>query len=241
MAAQEDQVRKAVRHFWTTRSGQSERQGGQKGARDQGERSAVTGGKHMDGFVDLVFSHLIKEGIPKQALYCNSHLELPGYFRAEKKWDLVVVYQEQLIAAIEFKAHIGPSFGNNFNNRTEEALGNATDLWTAYREGAFQLSSRPWLGYLMLLEEAPTSIAPVQPKEPHFPVFPEFKDASYRERYVQLLSRLLRERLYDGACLLASKRSEGKRGLFSQPCADLGVDVFLRLLSARVYACLGTH
>jgi hypothetical protein len=45
---------------------------------------------------------------------------------------------------MEFKSQIGPSFGNNFNNRTEEALGSATDIWAAYREGAFKPSSRPF-------------------------------------------------------------------------------------------------
>jgi hypothetical protein len=32
------------------------------------------------------------------------------------------------------------------NNRAEEALGNATDILTAYREGVFDVSPRPWLG-----------------------------------------------------------------------------------------------
>ncbi len=40
---------------------------------------------------------------------------------ARKKWDLLVV-EGCLIAAIEFKSQVG-SFGNNYNNRTEEALG----------------------------------------------------------------------------------------------------------------------
>ena len=56
-----------------------------------------------------------------------------------------MVVDGTLLAAFEFKSQVGPSFGNNFNNRTEEALGSATDLWTAFREGAFQTSQRPWL------------------------------------------------------------------------------------------------
>jgi len=54
----------------------------------------------------------------------------------------------QAVAAIEFKSQVG-SFGNNYNNRTEEAIGSASDIWGAYREGAFKPSARPWLGYLM--------------------------------------------------------------------------------------------
>ncbi len=39
----------------------------------------------------------------------------------------------------------------------EEALGNATDLWAAYREGAFRPSARPWLGYVFILEDCDKS------------------------------------------------------------------------------------
>ena len=60
---------------------------------------------------------------------------------------------DQLIVVLEVKSQVGPSFGNNFNNRTEEAIGSALDLWTAYREGAFNKTIRPWLGYLFLLED----------------------------------------------------------------------------------------
>ncbi|TVS11604.1 MAG: hypothetical protein EA424_23590 [Planctomycetaceae bacterium] len=47
--------------------------------------------------------------------------------------------------------------GNNFNNRSEEAIGTAQDIWTAYREGAFPMLDRPWLGYLLMLERCPRS------------------------------------------------------------------------------------
>jgi hypothetical protein len=50
------------------------------------------------------------------------------------------------LAAVEFKSQIGPSLGNNFSNRTEEALGSATGIWAARREGAFKPWSRPFLG-----------------------------------------------------------------------------------------------
>ena len=53
-------------------------------------------------------------------------LTLPGFFRPTKLWDLLVINQGKLIAAIEFKSQVGPSFGNNANNRCEEALGNGS-------------------------------------------------------------------------------------------------------------------
>lgn len=48
--------------------------------------------------------------------------------RSEKMWDLLVVSDDTLHIALEFKSQVGPSFGNNFNNRMEKALGNAMDL-----------------------------------------------------------------------------------------------------------------
>ena len=119
-------------------------------------------------------------------------------------------------ASVEFKSHVG-SFGNNFNNRVEEALGNATDLNTAYREGAFQPSSKPWLGYMMLLEEHKKSTRPVRLREPHFPAFPEFHDASYQRRYELFCTRLVRERLYDAACLIVSPSDKGSNGEYKEP------------------------
>ena len=172
--------------------------------RDRGARGAVTGGKQMDGFVRLIRDLLIAAKVPDQCIAIEKRVELPGWFRAEKKWDLVVVHENELLAALEFKSQIGPSFGNNFNNRTEEALGSATDIWAAYREGAFKPSSRPFLGYLMLLEDCERSRSPVKVTEPHFPVFPEFKAASYRDRYAIPIEKLVRDRLYDGACFLLS-------------------------------------
>jgi len=41
---------------------------------------------------------------------------------------MLVINEGRLIAALEFKSHVGPSFGNNFNNRAEEAIGTAHDL-----------------------------------------------------------------------------------------------------------------
>jgi hypothetical protein len=174
----DERLKEAVKHYWTSRETQAEKHGATSEERDRGRRSAVTGGKQMDGFVNLVRDLLIECGFTSPVVYCKKAIELPGWFRPEKQWDLLVVVEKCLIAAIEFKSQVGPSFGNNYNNRTEEALGSATDLWAAYREGAFKPSQRPWLGYLMLLEEHPKSTAPVRAKEPHFKVFPKFREAS---------------------------------------------------------------
>ena len=224
-------LREAVRHFWLTRQQQSIRQGE---AKDRGARGADTGGKQMDGFIRLVRELLIKAKVPEKWIAIDKRIELPGWFRAEKKWDLVIVHERQLIAALEFKSQIGPSFGNNFNNRTEEALGSATDIWAAYREGAFKPSARPFLGYLMLLEECPPSRSPVKVIEPHFSVFPEFKQASYCDRYAILIAKLLRDRLYDGACFLLSNSASIDNGDYVEPHPELTFSKFVTPLLAKV-------
>ena len=180
-SALEQKLRSAIKHFWTTRKSQSKKQGAKTGTRDAGARTAVTGGRQMDGFVSLVREYLCSNGLPKAQVYCQRKVELPGWYRPEKKWDLLVVADGQFLAGIEFKSQVG-SFGNNYNNRTEEAIGSASDIWAAYREGAFKPSARPWLGYMMLLEETLASTRPVKAQEPHFKVFPEFKSASYAKR-----------------------------------------------------------
>lgn len=232
-------LRDAVRHFWLTREQQSTRQGATED-RGRGSRSAVTGGKQMDGFVRLVRDLLIAAKVPQASIAIDKQVELPGWFRAEKKWDLVVVHNDQLLAALEFKSQIGPSFGNNFNNRTEEALGSATDIWAAYREGAFRPSSRPFLGYLMLLEDCEQSSRAVKVVEPHFPVFPEFKRASYRDRYTILIEKLLRDRLYDGACFLLSGSASAVSGDYAEPHAELTFAKFVTPLLGHVAAISAT-
>ncbi len=228
-------LREAIRHVWRTRDHQSMRQGNAED-RDRGARGAVTGGKQMDGFIRLVRDLLIAARVPERCIAIDKRVELPGWFRAEKKWDLIIVHDDQLLAAMEFKSQIGPSFGNNFNNRTEEALGSATDIWAAYREGAFKPSSRPFLGYLMLLEDSERSRSAVKVIEPHFPVFPEFKGASYRDRYAILIEKLLRDRLYDSACFLLSHSAAAIDGDYIEPHPELTFAKFVTPLIAQVSA-----
>ncbi|MFA5028170.1 MAG: PaeR7I family type II restriction endonuclease [Candidatus Methylomirabilota bacterium] len=230
------QVGKAVRHFWVTRRAQERKQGSKTGRRDQGSRSAVTGGAQLDGFIRLVSELLIDSGIPDATIFRKQSTELPGFFRPTKEWDLLVVVDGNLLASIEFKSQVGPSFGNNYNNRTEEALGSATDLWTAYREGAFAGSPRPWLGYFMLLEETNRSISPVAVTEPHFNVREEFRGASYAKRYELFCQKLVRERLYDAACFILSDKATGLKGQFVEPSPELGFARFVTSLTSCAIA-----
>jgi hypothetical protein len=225
-------VSEAVSHYWKTRQNQTKKQS-VSGRTDQGARRAVTGGAQMDGFIQLISQLIIEAGVEQDNIFFKKSLELPGFFRPTKEWDFLVVKSNQLIIALEAKAQVGPSFGNNFNNRTEEAIGSALDLWTAYREGAFNKTVKPWLGYLFLLEDCEASQRPVRVKEPHFKVFPEFDNASYSKRYEIFCRKLIRERHYNVASFLLSDRKKGLKGEYNEPADDLTFEIFAKSLVAH--------
>ena len=201
----EQRFQQSVQAFWDARDRQQQAQVA-AGKIDAGTRGAVTGGAQMGALEVLLTDVLINAGLPPEDIRARTALELPGYYRPEKKWDLLVVSDDQLVMAVEFKSQVGPSFGNNFNNRTEEAIGNAEDIWTAYREGRFGRHQPPMLGYFFLLEDCPRVHAPIKVAEPYFKVDPAFDRASYARRYELLCERLVLERKYTAACLaLATK------------------------------------
>jgi Restriction endonuclease XhoI len=213
----QERFEQAVRAYWEVRTTQQQRQQ-DAGRTDAGLRGAVTGGAQMDALAELMEETFVDAGFSAETIYRATSVELPGYYRPEKKWDLVVIHEDQLAAAIEFKSQVGPSFGNNFNNRTEEAIGSASDIWVAYREGRFG-DTRPWLGYVFLLEEHPKSTKPVAVREPLFDVEEIFAGASYKKRYEILCRRLVLERLYDAACFVTS--SADPESSIHEPAADL--------------------
>src|SRR5262245_31327224 len=118
--AMNERLLAAIRHFWSVRERQSTKQGGEEAsAKDRGQRGAVTGGKQMDGFMRLVHDLFVEAGLESATIYCLAHpnwapkksrrrvrgsapvevsvvpvhcgaTELPGWFRAEKNWDLLV-------------------------------------------------------------------------------------------------------------------------------------------------------
>jgi len=221
----------AIKTFWTIREKQKERQVLSSGVKDTGNRSAVTGGKQMDGFISLLKDLLKEAGMVDAEIHLKQAI-LPGFFRPTKEWDLVVISKHKLIAIVEFKSQVG-SFGNNFNNRIEEAIGSATDLWIAYREGAFKPSGKPWLGYFMMLEDHPKSSSPIRISEPHFKVLPEFVNASYSKRYELFCEKIVRERLYDASCLILSSKDKGIHGIYTEPNKELSFNNFATLLFAR--------
>lgn len=192
---------------------------------------------NLDGFIALVIDIVRANGLDHADIHQKRRvLKLPGYFRPTKLWDLLVINEGRLIVALEFKSQVGPSFGNNFNNRFEEAIGTAHDLWAAYREGAFGEQSRPFVGWLMLLEDAPQSRSPVRDYSPHFPVFKEFQGASYSERYNILCRKLVQEQLYTTALILTSPCSALAHGAYTEFSDMTGLRTFVTELVGHAAA-----
>lgn len=236
LADYDRKAREAIQAFWGNREKARQKQI-ESGKADQGERAGVTAGKNMDGFIALVIDIVRANGLDHADIHQNrSVLTLPGYFRPTKLWDLLVINEGRLIAALEFKSQVGPSFGNNFNNRAEEAIGTAHDLWTAYREGAFGEQPRPFVGWLMLLEDAPASRTPVRDTSPHFPVFEEFQGASYAQRYNVLCRKLVQEQLYTTACILTSPRSAVDTGEYTELSEMTSLRTFVATFAGHIAA-----
>lgn len=228
-------LQRAVQSYWDARAKNKEKQI-EGGKIDAGTRGEVTGGSQMGGMEVLVADILCDAGLKRLDIKTRTSLELPGYYRSEKKWDLIVVSESQLVTAMEFKSQVGPSFGNNFNNRSEEAIGSATDIWVAYREGRFGKTPTPFLGYFFLLEDCAKVRTPVRNKEPYFKVDSAFDQASYSERYELLCRRLVVERVYSAACLVMATNSPKTE--ISQPADDLSFKRFAAALRGHVVTFL---
>ena len=190
-------IKAAIKSFWETKQKQLTASG------DSSNRGAVVGGKQLDAFAELLKRLAIEQGVPEKCIY-TSQAYLPGYFRSSKDWDfLIIAPNKKLIAAVELKSQIG-SYGNNFNNRTEEAIGSAVDLRAAFRENQFPGQTAPWIGYLTVVGKDEGSTNPVRNNESHYSVLPEFKSASYLDRYRVLCQKLILERHYSMAALVCT-------------------------------------
>lgn len=184
------QISSAIRFFWKARRAQK-----RSNSTEKNNRGAVLGGRQMDGFAKLVQDVAMRAGVPEECIL-TSGCYVPGYYRSTKNWDLMIKSPAgQLIALIEFKSQIG-SYGNNFNNRAEEAIGSSVDFWTAFRENAFPNQPAPWMGYLLIVGRDDDSTCVVSNHETNYPVMPVFDNTSYLERYAILCRRLVLERNY---------------------------------------------
>jgi hypothetical protein len=231
MAPTRDELELAIEAYWQAKDAQlAAAEAIQSTA--EGTSKAVRGGGHFNPVVNLLARFFLDAGYPASAVGASgTKTILPGYYRPTKAWDLVVVHRGVLVAAIELKALGGPSFGNNYNNRVEEALGNAGDLARASNESLIG-RERPWLGYFFIMEDDETSRRPGgKPQGDAFVAERIWHGRSYQERFSLTGERLLDEGLYDAVCYVVSSRDDpGPR----EPSPRLDWRHFCAALQARL-------
>lgn len=151
-----------------------------------------------------------------------------GYFRASKSWDIICREPGgELRVCVEFKSQVD-SYGNNENNRYEEAMGSGLDIRARYGPGVA-------LGFILVLCDEPETTRVT--KMTHDEILPEFRETSHAERRQIFARRLTEFRLnempfYDAAAVLFVARDGG----FSHPPEP---DLDIRTFSERLVARLG--
>ncbi len=221
----------AVAAYWGVKASQKNLSA-IKDAVGAGTAGSVRGGKHFDVIAALLAKFFLDEGYPPEDIRVakKQGLELPGYYRPQKQWDVVVVHQKTLVAAFELKALGGPSFGNNYNNRVEEALGSAVDLRRSALTELYP-GEKPWLGYFFIMEDHPKSRSSVKMAKGALPPHEEWVGKSYQQRFAMFCQRLMAEDLYDAACYITSSESEPKP---NEPLDSLDWRHFSAAINARL-------
>lgn len=182
----ESEIRNAVQEFWR--------------ARKRGTQSD----SHPKAFLDLIAKDLARAGWTDVAVKKKGgkgRITIPGYFRPAKEWDIVCWDADKPVVAIELKTQ-ADSYGNNENNRYEEALGNALDVRARY-------GKRIGLGFVFVICDEHKSRIVTRPRVPNPDAV--FEGSSHVTRRVIFARRIvdytLREGpLYDGAAVLIIRK-----------------------------------
>lgn len=200
---------RAMAEFWTIKTNQQQA-ADQAGTSAGATSGSVRAAKHMAPFEDLIRQVVSDAGVmvdlePSETVY------LPGFYRETKSWDVVLQYKGHALAIVEAKSQ-GSSLANNFNNRVEEAIGQAVDVWKSHERGLLVSTIRPWIGYVMIVEETERTIEPKhllagKAVPAGMLVDPAFDGLSYAKRYAMAFKRLDQERLLDATCVAITNRS----------------------------------
>lgn len=164
------------------------------GNAQEGNRPAVTGGKHLNAIDHLVQEELAATGAEGLELKVARSAALPGYYRPTKAWDLLVLQRGVPILAVEYKSMSG-SEGKNLNNRADEVFGVAEDLRQAEIHGLLPRTMRR--AYVFVMAMTPASTKPVS--VPHVATGtsdPAFEGAGYLVRSAIMCERMQETGLY---------------------------------------------
>ena len=228
----EEAMRKALLESYDLRRRAGEDQK-KRGKTDAGHRSEVTAGRHMDGIADIIADDLIRLGIQPDSVFTKDGNSIPGWFRATKKWDVLAFSGDRLVTAIELKS-ISSSFGNNFNNRVEEAIGEAVDAGFASKYELLNRVTPPLLAYVLVVRKAEESASVRKdPVSDHFSVDPAFNGTSYMDRFQILCERLRRENVY-GAVWFVVVDPDAEE--VYEPVSELSYESFIAEIGGRIRA-----
>ena len=124
----EDRLRQAVQLFW------------------RGRRDAAAGGENLAGFRDMIEDVVRQHGPAGCEVHRgNAACVLPGFFRPTNPWDMVIVFQDRLLAALGLKSLCGPSFENDADKCCDEAVRSGYDFRAVQRK-----RGQAWLIDVML-------------------------------------------------------------------------------------------
>lgn len=220
LADYKGKARNAVKQFWSEWKKSS-------------AMKPMVGG--MEGFIDLIADIVHANGLTDADIIRKGRgLTLPGDFCAVKSWDVVVMNHGKLIASVKFDSQVGPSFGKNADNCCGQAINMAVDFRAAFRRGLFGVCTKPFVGYLGLIEDCPVSRAPVKEISQNFPLVPEYRNASYAKRYKILCTKLMMDGFYTDASVILSPRSASRSGAYSEMSKLTGLTSFVAGLAAHV-------
>jgi hypothetical protein len=183
----------ALQHWVAIRKMQKEKSTS-GGRAQEGNRSAVTGGAHLDGLNQLVVDEIGAAGTTGLSFVTNRGATVAGYYRASKSWDLAVLKEGSPILLAEYKSMSG-SEGKNLNNRADEVFGVAEDARQAEEHGL--LPGNLLRAYIFVMGITPESTRPIG-VAPNLlgTADPEFEGASYLKRIAIMCKRLRETGLY---------------------------------------------
>ena len=206
----------------------------QRGGHDQGARANVTSGRHLDKVAEVIADDLKAGGFKStEVRWGGSSAKLPGWFRYSKDWDMLALDGRYLLAAIELKS-ISSSFGKNYNNRAEEAIGSAVDAKYAIDNGQIRYrESPPALGYVLIIRDCEESRRFGRTRDTSFPIdgdpwlSREFSGMSYLDRFHTKCHRLLEGQIYQAVWLVYV---DDENSQIREPDPDLSYDAFIGTL-----------
>lgn len=231
MAPSRDDLELAIAAYWGKKDEQMAA-AQLAGSTAEGSSKAVRGGGHFNPIANLIARFFLDAGYPPESIHASGNMtRLPGFYRPTKAWDLVVVHDGVLVAAVELKALGGPSFGNNYNNRVEEALGNGVDLDRASWRGLVG-REKPWLGYFFIIQDEGGSRKSGRAGSGGaFPAEHVWDGASYQRRFALTGERMLDQGIYDAIYYAASSKDDpGPR----EPSPSLDWRHFSAAIQARI-------